>query len=261
MKTMPEVAVVEKSSVAVVADEYIAEANALVVADDLTLKQAGELLGRLTEAADKNEQIRDGLVRPLNAQVSQINAVLIPVTNSLKRAVATLNYKMVKYRERLAAALAEKQRKLIEDANRKKAEADARAEALRLQAEAARKQGQEQAAIKLEGRAEKAEMQAATITPAVVESVKKTETLLDGSKVTFRESKTWALTGYDKSQKLYADNPLLDKCDLAFFRQFCIVDPVRLNSAAKSGRVPEPFRIVSESKSQVRQARGDEDSL
>lgn len=81
----------------------------------------------------------------------------------------------------------------------------------------------------------------------VVEQVASTVKTGAGS-VSFKDDKkNWALPGWNKTSKLYADSALLAGIDAKWLLRFCIVDAVRLNAAYKSGEMfPKPFGEVVE---------------
>ncbi len=81
------------------ADDIVAAANALVVADDKGMGNATELLGWIASAKKGFEGKRKMLVKPLNDHVKTINTMFKEYTAPLEAADATLRGKVLSYRQ------------------------------------------------------------------------------------------------------------------------------------------------------------------
>lgn len=81
------------------ADDIIAAANALVVADDKGMGRATELLGWIASAKKGFEGKRKMLVKPLNDHVKTINTMFKEYTAPLEAADSTLRGKVLSYRQ------------------------------------------------------------------------------------------------------------------------------------------------------------------
>lgn len=100
------------------ADDIVAAANALVVADDKGMGNATELLGWIASAKKGFEGKRKMLVKPLNDHVKTINTMFKEYTAPLEAADSTLRGKVLSYRqeqERIRREEEARLRKLAEE--------------------------------------------------------------------------------------------------------------------------------------------------
>lgn len=221
---------------------YVQRAAALIPTDARSLKQCAVFIEECKLAQKRVEAKRTAQVEPLNKQVKEINAVLIPVRDMFEQLWRRVDQRASQYQYELKRKLEADQRRLIDAANERQRLLDVKAEEERQKAVAARAAGNEQAAVKLEAKAEQLEHKAALVVPVVVESVAKTIDL-GGATLTLKDpGKEWILPGWDKSKPIPATDDRLKGVDLTWLLRFCDVNPVRLNNAYKSGeKFPKPF--------------------
>jgi len=233
---------------------YQQRVNALVPIDDLTVKSCGEFVEQCRLAAKRVEDKRTALTEPLNKQVKDINAIYMPVRDAFQGMAKAVTMRVNKFLDDRRRAAELEQQRLLAEAAKKQAELDRKAAEARAQAAQAAENGNDVAATVLESKAVILEQKAAEVVPMQV-AVPNGKVELETSTVSFGGvKKVWALPGWDGKTKLYADNPMLADVDMDWLKRFCVIDPVRLNAAFKSGEVfPKPFIVGNDySSSRVR---------
>lgn len=227
---------------------------ALIPADDETEEAATLFVSKCRQAEKELDAERKTQTDPLHARIKAISEPYKKVIEAFMALRMNVQWRLDDYRKRKALAQAAEQQRLIEAANRKQAEEQAKAEAARKAADQARAAGDEQAAAKLESKAERSELRASTVEIPVLETVKKTVRLEDGSSVTFSNAKDWGINGYDKKEKIYADDPRFNGLDWNKYKRFFVLDVVRVNAAFKGGeKLPHPpFFEISKGGTTVR---------
>lgn len=233
---------------------YQQKVKSLVPVDDVSVRSIGEFVEQCKLAARRVEEKRVLLVSPMNKQVREINDTYNPVIATFlgfaKEATIRVN-KFLDDRRREAEL---EQQRLLAEAAKRQADLDRKAQEAKAKAEQALESGDEVAATVLESKAAILEQKAAEVVPMQV-AVPNGKVDLGPSTVSFGGAKkVWALPGWDKESKLYADSAILYGVDLNWLIRFCVVDTVRLNAAFKSGEVfPKPFIVTNDySKSRVR---------
>ncbi|MEO7665627.1 MAG: hypothetical protein ABIU97_01160, partial [Dehalococcoidia bacterium] len=207
-----------------------------------TLEAYGDAIEQIKLAENGMEERRKAKVGPLNKEVKEINEAYMPFVKRFElmwRRLSEVPNRFIAEQRRLAD---EEQRRANAIAEQKRLEEERKAQADRDAAAKALEAGNLKEAAKLESRADQHELRAAsTVAPIIDQVSKKVDT--GTSYVGFSGGKkTWALPGWDKESKLYADSPLLAGVDMDWLKRFCVVDPVRLNAAYKAGDVlPKPF--------------------
>lgn len=221
---------------------YQDRAVKLIPSDDLTIRQCAEFIEECKLAEKRQEQKRKDQVDPLNAKVKEINALYMPVRDAFGQLWRSVDERVARFihEQRQKAAL--EQQRLIAEAKKRKDEEDAKAEEARRAAEVARQAGDGKLAAKLDAKAEKAEVKASMITAPVVHAPDRTMDLGGNTLSVSAPKKDWMLPSWDKTSKLYGDDPRLKGIDPAWLLRFCVLDAVRLNAAFKSGEsFPAPF--------------------
>ena len=230
---------------------YEQRASVLVPTDDLTVRQCAEFIEECKLAEKRQEQKRKDKVGPLNAEVTAINALYMPVRDAFGLLWRTVDEKVSRYvHEQQQKARLEQQR-LIAEAKKKRDEEDAKAEAVRKAADAARQAGDDKLAAKLDARADKAEVKASMITAPIVLAPERTMDLGGHTLSVNAPKKDWIMAGWDKAKPLPVLDaslaPLIGNTEslpegLRWLLRFCDINPVRLNAAFKSGeKFPVPF--------------------
>lgn len=233
---------------------YAQKVNALVPVDDVTVRSIGEFVEQCKLAAKRVEEKRTLLVSPLNKQVSEINATYKPVVDTFLGFAKAATMRVNKFLDDRRREAELEQQRLLAEAARKQAELDRKAQEAKDKAAQAAERGDLVTAAVQESKALILEQKAAEVVPMQV-AVPTGKVELETSTVSFGGAKkVWALPGWDKESKLYADSAILDGVDMNWLRRFCVVDTVRLNAAFKSGEVfPKPFIVTNDySKSRVR---------
>lgn len=221
----------------------------MVVVDDVTKRTALLLIATYRRnEVDLNAE-RKSLTDPLNAQIDHIT---VPYTNAIaiqKENRVKLEGFVSAYSAREAAAAAERQRKAIEQANAAKLLEDQKAEAARVAAAAARANGNELEAVKLEAKADKAELKAAAIAPEVIQQAPKTTTLFNGTKVTEKITKDFAYTnGLPKGGDYYrSDVRFKDIPD-----EYWILDEAKIGKITRNGIVVPGTTVFDKSSTVTR---------
>ncbi len=222
---------------------YQGEAQKYVPSDALTVRRCAAFLDTCKAAMHHAEKQRTDVTEPLNKKIREHNAIWQPIVKGFEAIVKTVGTRLAIYIDEEQKRVEAEQQKAIEEANKKQAELDRKAEEARQAAQTAQASGNTMEAVKLEGKAQRLELQAAQVAPVVVQQDVSRKIDLGGSTVSVKApSDSWTLPGWDGKSRLYADDPLLQHVDMAWLRRFCIVDPVRLNAACKSGEeFPRPF--------------------
>ncbi len=233
---------------------YQQKVSALVPTDDRTVKSCGEFVEQCKLAAKRVEDKRTALTEPLSKQVKDINAIYMPVRDAFSGMAKAVTVRVNKFMEDRKRAAELEQQEILAEAARKQAELDRKAREAKAKAAQALESGDEVAATVLESKAAILEQKASEVVPMQV-AAPNGKVDLGTSTVSFGGAKkVWALPGWDKEEKLYADSAILYGVDLNWLIRFCVVDTVRLNAAFKSGEVfPKPFIVTNDySKSRVR---------
>lgn len=218
------------------------EAKDLQVTDDVTRQSADIVIGKLKQAEKEIEQEKEQKTRPLLTELESTRTPFIKALSFVQAIRKELEQRLGTYLANKRKEEQVLQQKAIEDANRKQAELDAKAEADRKAAEALRAAGQTKEADKLDARAEKIEQKAATVVPTIIQATARTTDLGD-SKATTQEKPDWILTGRDKTEKLYADDQVFAGLDWENYRRWFVLDPTKVNKAVQAGeKLPPPFQ-------------------
>lgn len=204
------------------------------------------------------ESIRFDLVDPLNKRLKAINDEWQPMVKGFAALAKEVGDSVALYNyEQEQKAVAE-QRRLQAAADLEKRRLEQEAETLRQHAEAQRASGNELAALKIESKADRLEMKAETVAPAITDLVPERKTDLgNGHTLSVgKVEKTWALAGWPGEKPLLCISPLLkpligDMEKLPPGVQFLLVnsklDPVCLNASYKApgaAKFPHPFTEV-----------------
>jgi hypothetical protein len=231
-------------------------ARALIITDAAGESEAMEILASATLKIRATKEECECAVAPHQPTLDKVAAIKSRFKirlDFLTNAKDYLNKGLTTYRVKQEQIQQEAQRKAIEDANKKKREEEEAARKVREDAEAARAAGNEKKAEKLEAKAEQREESAAAVVPQIIEApTKRIET--STANVSYTDlGKDWVLPGFDKEKKIYADNPIFDMIDMAWLREVCVLDPVRLNALAKANKpFPAPFVLIPKKGTQVR---------
>lgn len=185
---------------------YEHEAQALTPHDDHTERACLLFISKTREAEKSLEKERKAKTDPLNKEIERITAPYRTAITAFGRLRMMVEAKLNQYRVRQANEIAEQQRKAIADATAEKVKKEREAEEARHAAEAARANGNELAALKLETKAEKAELSASLVAPEVIAQPAKTVAFEDGSKVTMRTVKDWTYQNGSQRGKEYYRN-------------------------------------------------------
>lgn len=230
---------------------YQKRAGELVPSDELTVRQCAEFIEQCKLAEKRVEAKRKEQVDPLNAQVKEINNLYKPVADAFSALWRSVDEKVSRFVHQQRIKAQQEQQRLIDEAKKKQAEEEAKADAARKAAEEARAAGEEKLAAKLEAKADKAEVKASMVTAPIVLAPERTMDLGGNTLSVSAPKKDWMLAAWDKSKPLPVLDaslaPLIGKVDalpegIRWLLRFCDVNPVRLNAAFKSGeKFPAPF--------------------
>lgn len=223
------------------------EAKELAVIDDATSKAAQLVISKCRQMERELETEKEEKTRPLLTQLDQTRTPYMKAMKFIEAIRKELDRRDGVYVLKLRQERAEQQRKEIEDYNRKQAELAQKSENERQAAAAARAAGDEKGAVKLEGKAEKAELKAATMEgPAVLPTVPTTVKLEDGSSLSRRTVKELVLPGRDLTKgKLSCDDSIFNDIDLNQYKGQLFWDVSKLNKAMNAGmKMPKPFQVV-----------------
>lgn len=223
------------------------EAKSLEVIDDVTSKAAQLVVSKCRKMELELEAEKEEKTRPLLTELNSTRKPYIKAIDFLEVVRKEMDRRDGDYQMKLRQERAEKQRKEIEDYNRKQADLAKKAEDERQAAAAARAAGDEKSAVKLEGKAEKAELKAATMEgPAVLPTVQNTVKLDDGTSLSRRPVKELVLPGRDLSKgKLPCDDAIFNDIDLNQYKGQLFWDVSKLNKAMNAGmKMPKPFQVV-----------------
>lgn len=212
------------------------ESLAVDVRDDVTETAALQIVTKCRANRKELDEERKALTDPLREKIERIAAPFKKSIAFFEQIEREMERRVGLYRAERARVAAEQQRKALADAAAKKAEEEAKAQAAREEAELARASGDEKAAVKLEAKAEKAELAAATVVAPVVPQQAKTVDLGNGTKATFRPLKDWALeSGLPRDESYYRDDPRLKTVPDEFF----ILDAAKIGKVIRAGgKVP-----------------------
>lgn len=221
------------------------EAAALQVINDTTRVAADIVVGKLKDAEKEIEDEKEALCRPLLTELEEKRSPRLKAVKLLESIRRALEQRVGQYVAKKQQEEIEAQRLLLAEAARVQADAEAKAEAARQAAAAAAASGDTVTATKLEAKAEKLELKAATTVVPVVETTSRTTSLGDGASLTNKSKPDWELIGRDKTEKLHADDPLFAPLDWVKFRRFFVLDQVRVNQAVAAGeKLPIPFKMT-----------------
>lgn len=241
-------------------EQYIAlyqqRVNALVPIDDLTVKSCGEFVEQCKLVAKRVEEKRTALTEPLNKQVKDINAIYMPVRDAFQSMAKAVTMRVNKYLNDRRRAAELKQQRLLEEAAKKQAELDRKAQEAMAKAAQALESGDEVAATVLESKATILEQKAAEVVPMQV-AMPNGKVELETSTVSFGGAKkVWSLGSWDKKKPLRVLDPSLASLvgDLSklpegvrFILQHSDLNPVHLNASYKGGtKFPAPFAEVND---------------
>jgi hypothetical protein len=226
---------------------YKAQAGMLMPTDPASMKRCAAFIETCKVASKYAESRRKEIVDPLNKQVKEQNETWMPITKGFDALWREVDGRLSRYiYEQQQLAIAEQQKELARAAQERAALEKKEAEA-KAAAAAAAQAGDQKAALKAEAKAEEFAMKAENVVAEVVTVQPKTLDLGGATLTAKAPKKVWSLSGWDKASKLYGDDARLRGIDPAWLLRFCVLDPVRLNAAYKSGETfPAPFGEVQE---------------
>jgi hypothetical protein len=237
---------------------------ALRPVDDLTAKQCAALIETCAFAARYAEGRRTAITDPLNKQVKDANLIWMPIVKGFQDVAKTRGAEVSQFIDDRRRAAEREQQRLIDAANAKQAELDAKAQELkdeedrlRLAAEQAEspeeKARLEKQADKIEAKAEQAVLKSSQVVTPVVTMQEKSIDLGSSTFSAKAPKNTWMLAGYDKAKPLRLTDPKLapligDISKLPHTVQFLIthadLNPVLLNKSFGVIEFPAPFAKV-----------------
>lgn len=226
---------------------YQAQAGMLLPTDPASVKRCAAFIETCKVASKYAEARRKEIVDPLNKQVKEHNETWMPITKGFDALWREVDGRLSRYiYEQQQLAIAEQQKELARAAQERAAMEKKEAEA-KAAAAAAAQAGDQKAAMKAESKAEEFAMKAENVVAEVVAVQPKTMDLGGATLTAKAPKKVWSLPGWDKSSKIYGDDARLKGVNPAWLLRFCVLDPVRLNAAYKSGETfPAPFGEVQE---------------
>lgn len=234
---------------------YQERALKLIPSDDLTVRQCAAFIEECKLAEQRVEQKRKDLVDPLNTKVKEHNTVYMPVRDAFSALWRAVDQRVSRFLHEQRIKAEQEQRRLIQEANRKKAEEEAKAEEARKAAEAARTAGDEKLAAKMDAKADKADVKASMVAAPLAAAPERTVSLGVNTLSVRAPKKDWVLSGWDKAKPLRvifggkADPriaALIGNFDalpdgVRFVLQHCDLNPVHLNKSFGTVKFPAPF--------------------
>lgn len=202
-------------------NQLLDEIKGFEVTDDATRDFASNFLPRLRGFLRKAEEVRKGLVSPLNDEVSKINGLFRTSLQSAKDAEQSINRQLVKYQQEQIDAARKEQERLQRVADKRQERAESKGETPTIPE---------------------------AIAPLVDTPVKTIKT--DGGSVTFKTVKKWRWARPGKSENR-STSKLPD--------MFWIANEKLIDKAVKAGTPVEAFMgevfIYEEQETMTRQAR------
>ena len=235
-----------------VLEQYEAKASTITLTDDASMDVVMLLIAKIKEVELDIKDERKSLTDPLRAEIERVTQ---PYKERLDKAEALrdqLTIKLTEYRNEK-----ERQRLLAQQASNGEAEEDrarreADAEAARKNAEQARKKGNEVAAVKLEGQAQRQELAAAQTAPVVHLQQAKTSTLIDGSKMTLTLDKDWLYQcGVPRGESYFrTDRRLQDTPD-----EYFELNETKIGKVIRAGGTIPGIRMIEKPRTTSRKAK------
>lgn len=237
-------------------EAYKGQANQFVPTDPLSVRRTAAFIDTCKAAMKHAEAQRKSLVDPLNKQVKDLNAIWQPIVEGFAAIVKIKDAQLSQHVYEEQQRIEREQQAAIAEANRKQAELDRKAEEARLAAAAAQESGNTIEAAKQEGKAQRLELQAAHVAPAVVQNETPRKIDLGGSTFSVKvPDSTWTLAGWDKEKSIKVMNCGKPDARIAslvgefsklpagvqFILNHCDLNPVHLNKSWGQMEFPAPF--------------------
>ncbi len=236
--------------------------------DELSAKQCAALIETCTVAYRHAEKRRTEIVKPLNKQVDDANAIWQPIVKGFQELARLKGQEVSRFIEDERQKAQRAQQKAIDDANAERARLEREAEETRKESERLRLEADRaktvdeaevlhQQADKLEKKADVKELKAEQVATEVVPQQAKTLDLGSRSFTARKPKQTWLLAGWDRKSTLRCTDKLLDKLvgdvsklppGVRFLLQHSELSPVSLNKSFGVIPFPEPFGTMDEFK-------------
>lgn len=222
---------------------YQQEAQQLRPTDEQSANGAKLFIAKCRDAEKSLDAERKTKTDPLRAQIDAVAAPYKLAIEAFQALREEVTQRLGAYEAKAEAARLELQRKVIEESDRLKAKKELEEKQAREAADAARESGDLLGALKLDAKADKAALAAATATPIVVAAPPKTVTFGDGTSVTARKGKEWFYeNGVQKGGKYHRDDKRFDVDD-----EYWLLDEAKIGQVIRSGGKVRGVRAIATS--------------
>lgn len=226
------------------------EARQLVPSDSQSAQAAMLFIARCREAEKSLDTERKTKTDPLRAEIDTITEPYKLAIQAFQALRGEVSQRLATYEAKAEQLRLEAQRKALADADFLRVKKEQEEAKAREDADAARESGDLLGALKLDAKADKAALVAATVTPMVFSTPPKTVTFADGTAVTKRKGKDWIYdNGQPRGEKRYKDDPrFYDIPD-----EYWMIDEAKIGQVVRSGGKVLGVRVVGTSTQVSRQ--------